>query len=161
MNSLATRHILVMRHAEKPDDAGDPNLSPAGYARAKQLATYIPDTFGKPDVIIAAANSAESLRPDETATPLAQQCGLDVQMPYPDDQFVDAAQLMLTGTGYKNQPLIVCCWHHGKLPKPMHALGCEKGSYPDPWDETVFNLILKVGIRADGTIKVDQMPEPF
>lgn len=29
---------------------------------------------------IAAANSAESSRPDETVTPLAQQCGLAVQM---------------------------------------------------------------------------------
>lgn len=161
MNSSAKRYILVMRHAEKPDEAGDPNLSPAGYARAQELVTYIPETFGKPDVIIAAANSADSSRPCETVTPLAQQCGLDVQMPYPDDQFADAAQLMLTGTDYKDQPLIVCCWHHEKIPKLMHALGCEKGSYPDPWDGTVFNLILKVEIHADGSIKVDQIQEPF
>lgn len=161
MNILATRHILVMRHAEKPADAADPNLSPAGYARAKRLATYIPDTFGKPGVIIAAANSAKSLRPDETVMPLAQRCGLSVQMPYPDDQFADAANLMRTGAGYEDQPLIVCCWHHEKIPKLMHALGCAKGSYPDPWDGTVFNLILKVGIHADGTLTVDQVQEPF
>jgi hypothetical protein len=161
MNNLATRIILVMRHAEKPAAAGDPNLSPTGLARAQQLATYIPETFGNPDVIIATANSPESARPVQTVTPLAQRCGLQVQTPYADDQFADAARLMLTDAGYKDQPLIVCCWHHEKIPKLMHALGCEKGSYPDAWDETVFNLILKVGIHADGTITVDQIQEPF
>jgi len=150
-----------MRHAEKPEEPGDPHLSTTGYARAQRLATYIPDTFGKPNVIIAAANSSESVRPVETVTPLSHQCGLDVQTPYLDDQFVDAAHLMLTGADYKDQPLIVCCWHHGKIPKLMHALGCGPGSYPDPWDEIVFNLILRVGIHADGTIKVDQVQEPF
>jgi hypothetical protein len=48
MSDDHTRIILVMRHAEKPDDDTDLNLSPAGVARAKKLATYIPATFGKP-----------------------------------------------------------------------------------------------------------------
>ena len=161
MNSSATRHILVMRHAEKPDDASDPDLSPAGYARAQRLVDYIPDTFGKPAAILAAANSKESKRSYETVVPLARQCGLEVQMPYSDDQFVQAAQLMLTGKDYKQQPLIVCCWHHGQLPGLMHALGAKRGSYPDPWDAAVFNLVLKVGIHTDGTIKVAQIVEPF
>ena len=161
MNSSATRHILVMRHAEKPEDERDPNLSAAGYARAQRLVDYIPGTFGKPDAIIAAANSKESKRSDETVAPLAKQCGLDVQMPYSDDQFAQVAHLMLTGKDYKHQPLIVCCWHHGQLPGLMRALGATKGSYPDPWDEAVFDVILKVGIHADGAIKVVQITEPF
>lgn len=35
--------VLVMRHAEKPDDAADPNLSPTGQERAKRLANYSGD----------------------------------------------------------------------------------------------------------------------
>jgi hypothetical protein len=161
MNSLPTRYILVMRHAEKPDDASDPNLSPPGYARANELATYIPDTIGNPDVIIAAANSPESQRPVQTVTPLAKQCGLIVQTPYADQQYKEAAELMLHGNGYKDKPLIVCCWHHEKIPHLMGALGCQTGSYPDPWDPDIFNLILKVGVESDGSPKVDQISEPF
>ena len=37
---LANVTLLVVRHAEKPADAGDPGLSPAGQARAKAYATY-------------------------------------------------------------------------------------------------------------------------
>lgn len=160
-NRLAIRYILVMRHAEKPEDPGNPNLSPEGYACANRLVTYIPETFGKPNVIIAAANSPESQRPVQTVTPLANQFGLTPQAPYTDHQFADAAQMMLKGTGYNDQPMIVCCWHHERIPDLMDALGCEEGSYPNPWDENVFNLILKVGIHAAGTIKVDRIWEPF
>ena len=51
--------ILVMRHAEKPTDDHDPHLSPPGKERAEKLATYIPDTFGKPDFVFAAAVSTQ------------------------------------------------------------------------------------------------------
>src|ERR1700681_1377892 len=47
--------IILMRHADKPDDPDDPDLSTAGVTRAQHLATYIPQTFGKPDYIIATA----------------------------------------------------------------------------------------------------------
>lgn len=161
MNTSPSRVILVMRHGEKPDAPGNPHLAPAGVARAQHLVTYIPQTFGKPDVIVASAVSADSSRPLETVQPLAQQCGLQVQTPYADGQFAEAAQKMLTDPGYKDQPLIVCCWHHGKIPKLMHALGCRQGEYPDPWDETVFNLILKVALSSNAVTGVQQIQEPF
>jgi hypothetical protein len=163
MNSLTTRYILVMRHAEKPGMPNDPNLSEAGYARANELATYIPDTFGKPDVIIAAENSLESHRPVETVTPLAHHLAppLTVLTPYTDKQFEEAAKLMLTGEGYRDRPLIVCCWHHEKIPHLMKALECEEGSFPDLWPDDLFNLILKVGIHSSGPNTVEEIREPF
>lgn len=48
--------VLVMRHAEKSPDLNDPHLTAAGEQRAKSLATYIPEQFGKPDFIFATAN---------------------------------------------------------------------------------------------------------
>jgi broad specificity phosphatase PhoE len=152
--------ILVMRHAEKPDDDSDPNLSPAGQRRARQLATYIPETFGNPDVIIAAADSASSSRPLETMQPLAAACGLKVHMPFADNQFAELARMLLTNASYDGQEMVVC-WHHGKLAPLMHALGCKQGEYPDPWDKTVFNLILKTTFAGDGNAKVEQIVEPF
>ena len=34
---MAHERLLVMRHAEKSDDPNDPDLTPAGQARAKAL----------------------------------------------------------------------------------------------------------------------------
>jgi hypothetical protein len=71
--------IILMRHADKPDDPDDPDLSSAGVVRAGHLATYIPQTFGKPDYIIATAHSKHSDRPLETVEPLARAVGVPVQ----------------------------------------------------------------------------------
>ena len=164
MESLPTRFILVMRHAEKPDSEGNPNLSKAGYARADGLATYIPEKFGDPDVIIAAKNSPASERPVQTVTPLAQRHDppLTVQTPYTDRELLEAAALMLTGADYRDKQLIVCCWHHENIPPLMNALKCEPGSYPDLWHGKVFNLILKVRIVGpEGPNPVEQIVEPF
>ena len=49
--AVKPKMILVMRHAEKPVDPDDPNLTKKGHARAEKLAEYIPDKFGKPDFI--------------------------------------------------------------------------------------------------------------
>src|SRR6478672_2317427 len=68
--------IILMRHADKPDDPDDPDLSAAGVARAEHLATYIPQIFGKPDYIIATARSKHSDRPLETVVPLARAVGV-------------------------------------------------------------------------------------
>ena len=40
--------LLILRHAEKTGDKNDPYLSQPGQARADRLATYIPQTFGRP-----------------------------------------------------------------------------------------------------------------
>ncbi len=68
-----------MRHADRPDDPDDPDLSSAGVVRAEHLATYIPQTFGKPDYIIATARSKDSDRPLETVEPLVRAVGVPVQ----------------------------------------------------------------------------------
>ncbi len=61
--------ILVMRHAEKPADPADPDLSSTGQERAAELAKYIPATFGDLDFLFAAAISKHSARPFETVKP--------------------------------------------------------------------------------------------
>jgi hypothetical protein len=60
---METGVILLMRHAERSADPLEPNLSPAGFDRAKKLASYLPATFGKPDFLFASAVSKHSRRP--------------------------------------------------------------------------------------------------
>jgi len=81
------RTILILRHAEKPDDDTNPDLSPAGYQRAISLARLIPAEFGKPDYLFAARKSRASNRCVETLTPLSQTQGLDINSDFPDRNY--------------------------------------------------------------------------
>ncbi len=150
-----------MRHAEKlRDDDDDPHLDPAGLMRAQKLVAYIPETFGAPDAIIAAADSHHSIRPRETVTPLADSIPLPVQTPYAESQFAELAAKLLDPNAFP-QKLIVVCWHHDELPQLMAAFGAPVGNYPARWDPSVFNLILETELGADGSVSVTQVVEPF
>jgi phosphohistidine phosphatase SixA len=149
--------ILVMRHAEKPDKPDDPDLSKAGHVRAIRLASFIPDEFGNPDFIIASAISHSSARPYETVRPLSEVTGIGIEATIVDDDYKSLANDLLTKYAGKQ---VVVCWHHGNIPRLMHQLGAKKGDYPDPWDPTVFNLILQVGFSG-GDVTVKQVKENF
>jgi broad specificity phosphatase PhoE len=157
---MAPKFILVMRHAEKPDDDTDPHLSPAGQARAEKLASYIPKTFGKPDFIFAAADSNKSERPRETVEPLSKATGIPIHDKIADKDYADLANELLTKQDLSGKQIIVC-WHHEHIPKLMQALGAKAGDYPDPWDGKIFNLILKLDFPASGKPDVAKISEPF
>lgn len=57
------REILIIRHAEKPDSADDPDLTPRGYARAAALAQFFSASFDTPDYVFATQASKHSNRP--------------------------------------------------------------------------------------------------
>jgi broad specificity phosphatase PhoE len=111
---MAETVILVMRHAEKPDDPLDPDLSPAGRARAQRLASCIPSTFGKPGFLFASAVSKHSHRPIETLEPLSLQCGVKIDSSYADQDYGALAQELRTNNAYHGC-LVVVCWHHGNI----------------------------------------------
>jgi len=154
------KFILVMRHAEKPLDPLDPNLAPAGYARAKALAPYLPDKFGTPDFIFAAAISKRSARPYETVEPLAKHTSKPIDATIADQDYGVIASDLLSMSDYSGKQVVVC-WHHGNIPSMLQALGAQAGDYPDPWDPTVFDLILQVEFPADGPPTVAKFDEPF
>ncbi len=151
--------ILVMRHAEKPDDPLDPDLSEAGRARAEELARYLQATFGTPKFLFASAPSKHSLRPFETLTPLAKACNLTMDTSFADQDYGALAHVLRKTPGYDGA-LIVVCWHHGNIPSLAHALKADADDYPDPWNPSVFNLILRFDfVRDVPTVK--RVIEPF
>lgn len=156
---MAPAKALIMRHAEKPDDQDDPNLSPAGQARAKALVSWYPQTFGQPDFIFAAAVSKRSERPVQTVQPLADALGLELHAQFVDDDYAALAEALLSKPEFHGKTALIC-WHHGNIPKLMKALGAPAGSYPAPWVPTVFNLILVADFLGDGPT-VSQISEPF
>jgi phosphohistidine phosphatase SixA len=154
------KFVLVMRHAEKPDDPRDPNLSREGLARAEKLATYIPQSFGAPDFIISAAVSKHSARPYETVEPLAKRTGKPIDATIADQDYGVLADNLLAGGDYSAKQGLVC-WHHGHIPAFLHELGAKQGDYPNPWNPQVFNLILKVDFIGTGELKVTKVTQPF
>lgn len=152
--------ILLMRHAEKTGDMTDFHLSAAGKARAQKLTDYIPRTFGKPDAIFAAARSRRSTRSIETVEPLAASLGLAIQDHIEDQDYAELAELLANDGSYQGA-LVVISWQHGKLPELAEALGAPPGSYPDPWPEETFNLIIDLDYGKGLPPSVRQIVEPF
>jgi broad specificity phosphatase PhoE len=154
--------IILMRHADKPDDPDDPDLSAAGMARAEHLATYIPQTFGKPDYIIATARSKHSDRPLETVEPLARAVGVTVLHDIRDKDFEDLVDEIFSDPTYHDKTIVIS-WHHGTLPAIAALLGAPAGSYPDPWPDDTYNVILdfRYDPNSGDPPAVTQVPEPF
>jgi phosphohistidine phosphatase SixA len=152
--------VWVMRHAEKLDDPDDPNLSNTGRARAAALVAWFPATFGRPDFIFATAISKHSERPIQTVLPLAQHLGITPDTTYADQDYGALAKYLICTPAFADKT-ILCCWHHGNIPGLMRGLGAPVGSYPDPWDPAVFNLVLSVDFSGGQPPAVLRTIEPF
>ena len=150
--------ILVMRHAEKPEDVQNPDLSPVGQERAEKLATYVPKTFGALDFIFAAAISKHSARPFETVKPRSKAIGIPIDATIADNDYEVLAADLLGKQRYDGKRVLVC-WHHGHIPSLMQALRAKKGNYPDPWDAKVFNLILKLNYEGADVPRLTKVTE--
>lgn len=149
-SELHNTTILLMRHAEKPADASNRDLSPAGFARAAMLADYIPKEFGRqPDFIFATADSKHSSRPRETVEPLSKESGVPIDSTYADANFDELAHDIENDPKYAGK-FVVIAWHHGEIPDLARSLGAPDGTYPDPWPANRFDHVLKFNYGADG-----------
>jgi len=150
--------IMIIRHGEKPDEtsgAKDPNLTPQGYARAKALATVIPDHFPKPDFLFAAKKSKGSDRPVETITPLAQALDEPIDSKFKADAVDDLAHVVLSDPKYAGKVVLIC-WHHEKIPDLAKALGAKDA--PDNWSGKVFDQVWEIKYDGDAA-SWKQVPE--
>ncbi len=138
------RVVLLIRHAEKPDNTGtekSPDLSPRGFERAAALPTLFPTRFARPDFLIATKRSAHSNRPVETLEPLAKSLQLGIDATYKDGDFAELAHEVLTDPKYSGKTVMIA-WHHGKLPELAHALGAHDA--PGRWDPAVFDRVWQI-----------------
>jgi hypothetical protein len=139
--------VMIIRHAEKPTESGDPNLSKVGYERADALAKVIPEHFPKPDFLFATKKTKSSNRPVETITPLGKVLGESINSTFKDDDVTQLAHAVLTDRKYAGAVVLIA-WHHEKIPALAKALGVEDA--PVKWNSTVFDRVWK--ITYDGPV---------
>ena len=103
-------HIILIRHAEKPDDSENPHLSKAGVKRAQALVSFITrdpqmTSLGRPVAIFATQTTKDDngQRTQETVAPLAAALGLSVQTPYHGKDYAELAKLILSTASIRRQ----------------------------------------------------------
>jgi broad specificity phosphatase PhoE len=152
--SLAGVEILIVRHAEKPDDGI--GLTPAGQERAAAYVGYFAHftVDGAPlkiDHIFAAADSKNSIRPRLTVEPLANALQQKIDLRFTDKD-PEAIASDLRAHDYGKHILI--CWRHGKIPGLLEALGANPSTFvPEgKWPENIYDRVIELRFDANGKV---------
>jgi len=127
--------IVLMRHAEKPQD-GD-NLSCQGLNRSLALPKVLNQTIGIPDYIyipsIKNDQATKHLRMLQTITPFAVQYNLKINSEYNEDEIKKVLR------DIKNkQGTILIVWSHSELPDFAKELGLKKSI---KWEKDDFDSL--------------------
>ncbi len=158
--ALARATVLIIRHAEEPDD-GD-GLSTVGETHANNYVSYfenyrVPGAEPIPlSALFAAANSSSSHRPVLTLTPLSLATGLPIDSQFKDDDYAKLADA-LKSTDHGRY--IVVCWHHGNIPNLIRALGGD----PDEllpngkWPGSQYGWVVQLHYDKQGLLKSSKL----
>lgn len=145
--------LVFLRHGEKPA-GGLGQLNCQGLNRAMNLATVLPEKFGKANFVFAANptrnveegefdNSYSYIRPLMTISPSAIKLGLPVNIDYGAND-TSALARELTSNKYRNAT-VYTAWSHGYLPELINsvagkALGEERVITED-WENSDFDSL--------------------
>ena len=125
-----TQTLVFLRHAEKPGE-GLGQLNCQGLNRALDLASVLPERFGKADYVFAANpsrhveegskdESYSYIRPLMTISPSAIRLGLPVNIDYGAHDPDELAEELLRDK-YRNAT-VYTAWSHGYLPDLINAV---------------------------------------
>jgi broad specificity phosphatase PhoE len=137
-----TLEVVVVRHAEKLADGGDPALSDPGRARAQRLAYLLRDAP------LVAAYSTDIQRARQTAKPSADEHGLALTV---YDPRVPPAEFVARLRELHPHGTVLVVGHSNTAPAIAAALcGCGV----EPMAETEFDRVMRVRFAADGTARL-------
>jgi broad specificity phosphatase PhoE len=170
---MHTAKIMVIRHAEKPN--GDPGVMPdgtpnpealtaAGWRRAEALAgsfkppnrQFADPLLATPQTIFASGvgRHSNSLRPQQTVTPLATMLHLTINTDYPkgeEDKLVRAAT---TAGG-----VVLISWEHEAIPVIAGLIRGGDQGIPRQWLGDRFDLVWVFDRGDGGTWSFNQVPQ--
>jgi hypothetical protein len=146
--------IILLRHAEKPDDKAEVHLSSRGRERAQALVALLgrhsPFTTNTPVAALYATRVTRhdrSQRTGETLAPLGQDLGLPVNTAFGSGEYASLAQSILRNATYRRQTVIIC-WTHDEIGKLAEALGVKPG--PPRWKDKVFDRLWVIRLENGG-----------
>ena len=143
--------ITLLRHAEKPDDAGeelgvdehgrpDPRgLTARGWQRAGALVRWVvparsgPAPVPCPQAIFAVKPSPSSRRPLLTVQPLAALIGLQIDAAFASEQVTELLQQATAVPG-----AVLICWRHQDMPEIAKRLCPDLVPAPQ-WSQHCFD----------------------
>ncbi len=120
------RLVILVRHADKDVQRGDPNLSPAGLRRALRLGRLLPACFGPVDRLGSYgfnAGNQKNARSYQTAVPLAVATGLPIRLFGGGEDDSPAAPPDLRQDLWLAGRSAVLVWEHRRLPALAAILG--------------------------------------
>jgi broad specificity phosphatase PhoE len=144
--------ILLLRHAEKPEEGGEEagvdafgrrdkrGLTPRGWQRAGALVRWIvpatpgaPAPIALPAAIFSASPNADSMRPVLTMQPLAETLGLRIRA-----RFAGGETTKLLKAVAKVEGTVLLCWRHKFMGDIAQAL-CPQLQPKPEWRDDVFD----------------------
>jgi hypothetical protein len=145
-------HIVLIRHAEEPDDPNDPRLSDEGRARADRFVEFMTHDpamihLGTPAAIFATETTKDDFgqRTQETVAPLANVLRLPVLAPYHAKDYARLAERVLTDPSLTGKTVVIC-WTHEWLPQLAAALGV--APEPPKWKGKVYDLVYVITYKG-------------
>jgi hypothetical protein len=172
---MAATKIMLIRHAEKPDDAGTiSGVTAAGGQDAEELVVrgwqrsgalvrlFVPPNgafadprLATPKTIFASgvAPHSKSLRPQHTVLELATVCRLTLDLTHTkgDEAALVAAALAATG------PVLIA-WQHEDIPSIANLIVGNNTTTPQLWPGSRFDLVW-VFDRPGGGWRFSQVPQ--
>ena len=154
--------VILLRHAEKPEEVWDPHLSPRGEERARALVSFFTNTpaltgNGLPVALFAARPKGHGGggRTGETLEPLAKQLNLPVQTPYYSTDYASLVKAIMNRGEYDGKTVVVC-WVHTALPDLAKEFGVK--SAPVRWKDEVFDRAWIIRF-TDKKAKLTEIPQ--
>ena len=139
--------LILVRHAEKaivPPENKDPDLSPAGMARAEELARMFSDSG------LAAIYATQYKRTQQTVKPLADKLGLPVTQIEAKKTTELVKQIRARNAGQ----VIFIAGHNNTVPEIIAAMG---GPQLPIIPETEYDNLYILTVHSDGSASLIKM----
>lgn len=165
--------LMIVRHAEKPPDSGNPrgidangdndkhSLVVTGWARAGALvelfaSTRNPPAAGllKPDALYASlGGDSKSQRPMQTLLPLAARLGQNINTTFGKGSESNVAAELAARSG-----TTLVAWEHEAIPAIVAGLGTVDPTPPSKWPDGRFDMVWVFSATGPGW-RFHQVPQ--
>jgi hypothetical protein len=154
--------VILIRHAEKPNDDNAENLSPKGFQRAAAMAhifqnqPHLADR-GLPFLFAAAyVSGSHSKRCIQTLEPLSKVLKVQIQAPYAAEDFRKMANFLLNSPELDGKAVMIA-WKHTEIVDLAKALRAKP--LTNKWKGKVFDRMWVIDYYQNGKVDLMDLPE--